>query len=127
MAWNLTGSYQETCSCELMFPCNLSLDHGATDDQLNQLVRVGVECATVEVSDDGLQHSVRLGDSIDFVIEDVVPFGVDTGRPVRFDGMFHPVASNLTMAEAKHTRITAFGLSYEGKTGLSTAEFSWAA
>ncbi len=32
MAWNLTGSYVETCSCELMCPCNLSLDHGATYD-----------------------------------------------------------------------------------------------
>ena len=32
MAWNLTGSYIETCSCELMCPCNLSFDHGATYD-----------------------------------------------------------------------------------------------
>src|SRR5207248_6012080 len=30
MAWTLKGSYVETCSCELMCPCNLSLDHGAT-------------------------------------------------------------------------------------------------
>ena len=32
MAWNLRGSYVETCSCELMCPCNLSFDHGATYD-----------------------------------------------------------------------------------------------
>src|SRR3954470_9132146 len=32
MAWTLKGSYAETCSCELMCPCNLSLDHGATYD-----------------------------------------------------------------------------------------------
>src|SRR4051794_34613866 len=32
MAWNLAGSYSETCSCELMCPCNLSFDHGATYD-----------------------------------------------------------------------------------------------
>ena len=32
MAWNLTGNYVETCSCELMCPCNLSFDHGATYD-----------------------------------------------------------------------------------------------
>ena len=32
MSWNLAGSYVETCSCELMCPCNLSLDHGATYD-----------------------------------------------------------------------------------------------
>src|SRR3954463_1042376 len=32
MSWNLKGSYVETCSCELMCPCNLSFDHGATYD-----------------------------------------------------------------------------------------------
>ena len=32
MSWNLKGSYAETCACELMCPCNLSLDHGATYD-----------------------------------------------------------------------------------------------
>src|SRR6476661_3274707 len=32
MAWNLAGTYVETCSCELMCPCNTSLDHGATYD-----------------------------------------------------------------------------------------------
>jgi hypothetical protein len=200
MAWNLTGSYVETCSCELMCPCNLSLDHGATydfcrvslvfnirrgevegtdisgrrvvliadtpkvmtagnwrlgvyvddeanDEQFDKLVKVfggqlggpmaalaplvgeivGVERASIEVDDDGLRHSVRVGDTIDFEVEDVVPFGVETGEPVRFHNMFHPVASDLVMAEAKRSRINAFGISYEGKTGLSASEFSWAA
>ena len=88
---------------------------------------LGVERASIDVDDDGLRHSVRIGSAIDFEIEDIVPFGVDTGQPVRFDGMFHPVASNLTMAEARRSRISAFGITYEGKTGLSTSEFSWAA
>jgi hypothetical protein len=200
MSWSIKGSYVETCSCELMCPCNTSLDHGATydycrvtlvfsikegeiegtdvsglvvaaiadtpkvmtegnwklgvfvderasDEQLEKLVGVfsgakggpmeglaplvgemlGVERAPIEVVDDGVHHSVRVGDAIDFEIEDIVPFGVTTGQPVRFDGMFHPVGSNLTMAEAKRSSINAFGISYEGKTGLSTAEFSWAA
>ena len=199
MAWNLTGSYVETCSCELMCPCNLSFDHGATydycrvtlvfsvregqvdgtdiagltvaviadtpkvmtegnwrlgvfvddrssDEQFDKLVQVftgqaggpmaaltplvgevlGVERATIDVDNDGLRHSVRIGDAIDFEIEDIVPFGVETGQPIRFDGMFHPVGSNLTMAEAKRSRINAFGITYEGKTALSTSEFSWA-
>jgi hypothetical protein len=200
MAWNLSGSYVETCSCELMCPCNLSLDHGATydfcrvtlvfnlregqvegtdvagrrvaliadtpkvmteggwrlgvyiddgssDEQFDKLVKVfggelggpmgalaplvgevvGVERAAIEVRDDGLRHSVRVGDTIDFEIEDIVPFGVESGQPVRFQGMFHPVASDLTMAEARHARIDAFGISYEARTGLSTSSFSWAA
>jgi hypothetical protein len=64
---------------------------------------------------------------IDFEIEDIVPFGIETGEPVRFAGMFHPVASDLTMAEARRSRIDAFGIAYEGKTGVSHADFSWAA
>ena len=178
MSWHLRGSYVETCSCELMCPCNLSLDHGATydfcrvtlvfniregavdatdiagctvamiaDAQFDALVGVfsgqlggpmaglapligemlGVERAAIEIDDDGLRHSVRVGDGIDFEIQDIVPFGVQTGEPVRFSGMFHPVASDLTMAEAKRSRINAFGIQYEGKTGLSTSDFSWAA
>jgi hypothetical protein len=88
---------------------------------------VGVERAAIEITDDGLRHTVRVADTIDFEIEDVVPFGVETGQPVRFQGMFHPVASDLTMAEAQRTSINAFGISFEGKTGLSTSSFSWAA
>jgi len=123
------------------------VDENASDVQFNRLVQVftgqlggpmaalaplvgevlGVERAAIDVRDDGRRHSVRVGEVIDFEIEDIVPFGVETGRPVRFDGMFHPVASNLTMAEARHSRINAFGIQYEGKTGLSTSEFSWAA
>jgi hypothetical protein len=200
LAWNLKGTYVETCSCELMCPCNLSFDHGATydfcrvtmvfniregeiegtdtgglkvvaiadtpkvmtdgnwrlgvfideeatDEQVEKLVQVfsgqlggpmatlaplvgemlGPVRARIDVEDDGLRHSVRVGDVIDFEIEDVVPFGVETGEPVRFDGMFHPAGSDLTMAEAKRSRISAFGIEYEGKTGLSKSDFSWAA
>ena len=200
MAWSLKGKYVETCSCELMCPCNLSLDHGATydfcrvtlgfditegevdgtdigglkvvliadtpkvmtegnwklgvfiderasDEQEEKLVQVfsgqlggpmaglapmvgemlGVQRARIDVEHDGVRHSVRVGDAIDFDIEDIVPFGVEDGRPVRFDGMFHPVGADLTMAEAKRTQIDAFGIRYDGKTGLSKSEFSWAA
>ena len=88
---------------------------------------LGVERASFDVQDDGTRHSVKIGDAIDFEIEDIVPFGVETGQPVRLVGMFHPVSSELTVAEAKRSRINAFGIQYEGKTGLSTSEFSWAA
>ena len=88
---------------------------------------LGVERAAIDIEDDGLRHSVKVGDMIDFEIEDIVPFGVETGEPVRFSGMFHPVGSDLTMAEAKRSRINAFGIEYEGKSGLSKSGFSWAA
>lgn len=125
----------------------LFVDERATDEQMKKLVDVfsgqlggpmagliplvgevlGVERAQIEVEHDGLRHSVRVGDAIDFEIEDIVPFGVETGEPVRMNGMFHPAGSDLTIAEATRSRINAFGIEYEGKTGLSTSEFSWAA
>ena len=48
------------------------------------------------------------------------PFGVQNDQPVRFSGMFHPVASDLTMAEAKRSSINAFGIQYWAEEGLIT-------
>jgi hypothetical protein len=123
------------------------VDDGASDEQFDKLTKVfggqlggpmaalgpligevlGVERAGIDMDDDGLRHSVKVGDSIDFEVQDIVPFGKEDGVPVRFDGMFHPVGSDLTMAEAQRSRINAFGIQYEGKTGLSKSDFSWAA
>jgi hypothetical protein len=200
MSWNLEGSYVETCSCELICPCNASFDHGATydhcrvvlvfkveqgevedvdvsgltvaviaetpkvmtegnwrlgvfidetasDDQLDKLAAVfagqlggpmealgpligevlGVERAPIEVSDDGLRHSVRIGDAVDFEVEEVVPFGVETGEPVRLSGIFHPVGSEFAVAEASRSDIDGFGIAFEGKSALSASHFAWAA
>src|SRR3989442_151346 len=135
MSWDLKGSYVETCSCDLICPCNATFDHGATydycratlgfhiregeidgtdvsglnvvaiidtpkvmtdgnwklgmyvddqasDEQADKLTKVfsgqlggpmevlaplvgevrGVERARIEITDDGLRHSVRVGD-----------------------------------------------------------------
>jgi hypothetical protein len=200
MSWNLSGRYVETCSCDLMCPCNISFDHGATydycratlcfdiergevegtdvgglkvvaiidspkvmtegnwklgmfvdenssEEQMDKLVKVftgqlggpmegiaplvgevlGVERAAIEIDHDGLKHSVRAGNAIDFEVEDIVPFGIEDGTAVKFQDAFHPVAPDLTMAEATRSAISAFGIEYEGKTGVSHASFAWAA
>jgi hypothetical protein len=200
MSWSLKGQYVETCSCDLICPCNATFDHGATydycrvtlvfqiregeadgvdiggltvamiadtpkvmtegnwrvgmfideratEEQADKLGAIfsgqaggpmsgivplvgeilGVERAAIEVQHDGTRHSVRIGSAIDFETEDIVPFGVETGQPVRLVGMFHPVGSDMTVGEARRSSIDAFGIRYEGKTALSTSEFSWAA
>ena len=200
MAWNLSGTYFETCSCDLLCPCIVTMDHGAThdycritlvfnlthgeiegtdvsgrkvvliadspkvmtegnwrlgifvddaatDEEMEKLTAVfggqkggpmaalaplvgevlGVERAPIDIQEDGLRHSVRIGDAIDFEIEDIVGFGIETGEPVRITGVFYPLGSELVVAEAKRSRIDAFGIQYEGKNGLSKSEFSWAA
>src|SRR4051794_39066831 len=153
----MKGSYAETCSCELMCPCNLSFDHGATydfcratlafhvregeidgsdvaglnavviidtpkvmtdgnwrlgmfideqasDEQADKLAKVfsgqlggpmgglaplggggpGGGRGGIGLADGGVRYGGGVGDAIDFEIEDIVPFGVETGEPVRF-------------------------------------------
>jgi hypothetical protein len=199
MAWKLEGTYFETCSCEVVCPCTVSLalgadydrcnvtlvfhvvdgevegtdvsgltvaavgdtpkvmsdgnwrlgvfiDGAASDEQAEKLGAVfggqlggpmealaplvsedlGVERAPIEVREGGLRHSVRIGDAIDFEIEDVVPFGAESGEPVRVSGVSHPAGSELTIAKATRSRISAFGIEYEGKAGFSSSAFSWA-
>jgi hypothetical protein len=200
MAWNLQGTYFETCSCEVVCPCTASLSLGAdydrcrvtlvfnvvegdvegtdvgglkvaaigdtpkvmtdgnwrlgvfidaeaSDEQAAKLGAVfsgqlggpmealgpligenlGVERASIEIDENGLRHSVKIGDSVDFEIEDVVSFGVESGEPARLAGIFHPAGSELTIARATRSNINAFGIEYEGKSAFSTSKFSWAA
>src|ERR1700751_4521523 len=57
---------------------------------------LGVERAPITVQEDGLHHSVQIGDAVDFEIEDVVPFGSQTAEPARLTGIFHPAGWELT-------------------------------
>jgi hypothetical protein len=88
---------------------------------------LGVERAPIEIHEGGLRHSVKIGDAVDFEIEDVVSFGVESGEPARLTGIFHPAASELTIAKATRSRINAFGIEYEGKSAFSQSKFAWAA
>src|SRR5256886_2436054 len=102
---------------------------GGPMEALGPLVgeNLGVERAPIEVREDGLRHSVRIGEAVDFEVEDVVPFGVETGEPARLTGIFHPAGSELTVARATRSKIGAFGIQYQGNAAFSTSQFSWAA
>ena len=51
MAWNLEGSYVETCSCDLMCPCNMSFDHGATYDYCRVTLVFNITNGEIEGTD----------------------------------------------------------------------------
>src|SRR4029450_7739099 len=88
---------------------------------------LGVERVAIDVREEGLRHSVRIGDAVDFEIEADVPIGVESGEPARVSGIFHPAGSELTISRATRSSINAFGIQYEGKAGFSTSRFAWAA
>jgi hypothetical protein len=102
---------------------------GGPMEALGPLVgeNLGVERLPIEVHEDGLKHSIRIGEEVDFEIEDVVPFGVESGEPAKLTGIFHPAGSELTVAHATRSKIDAFGIQYEGKAAFSSSQFSWAA
>ena len=122
------------------------IDAGASDEQAEKLGAVfsgalggpmsalgplisenlGVQRAPIEYSDDGLRHSVKIGDAIALEIEDVVPFGAKDGQPVKLAGVFHPAGRELTVARTTSSKVDAFGIEYEGKSAFSSP-FSWAA
>jgi hypothetical protein len=199
MSWNLTGSYFESCSCDVVCPCTASLSLGATNDRCNAILvfniksgevegtdvsgltvaavadtpkvmsdgnwrlgtvidadasdeqaeklggvfsgalggpmealgpmvgeDLGVQRLPIEVHEEGLTHSIRVGEEIDLEIEDVVSFGVETGEPAKITGIFHPAGSELTVSRATRSSINAFGIQYEAKAGFSSSEFAWA-
>jgi hypothetical protein len=88
---------------------------------------LGVERAAIDVDEDGLRHIVRIGDATGFEVEDVVPFGIETGEPARVTGIFHPAGSEFNVAKATSADISLFGIEYTGKSGITSAQFSWAA
>lgn len=89
--------------------------------------RLGVQRVPIEVREHGLRHRVKIGDAVDFEVEDVVPFGSESGEPVRMSGLSHPAGPELTVSKATRSQISAFGIEYEGNAGFSATRFSWAA
>jgi hypothetical protein len=87
---------------------------------------LGAERAPMEFHEDGLTHSLKIGDAVDIEVEDVVPFGSETGEPVKLTPVFHPAGDTLTISKATHATVDAFGIAYEGRAGFSAPQFSWA-
>jgi len=89
---------------------------------------LGVERVPMTFESAGGQHHLRLGDLGEIALEDVVPFGIETGEPARLSGVFHPVGSDLAIGKAGASQLSVFGLAPDlaGKAGFSAA-FAWSA
>jgi hypothetical protein len=79
----------------------------------------------IEVTESNGNHKLLAGDTLEVEIDDVVPFGVETGRPARLVDVFHPANSELTVGKGR-SRVGVLGLewSQEGTSGFS-APFAW--
>jgi hypothetical protein len=89
---------------------------------------LGVERVSMEFSSEGGRHRLTLGEYGVVELEDVVPFGVETGEPARLVGIFHPANTELTVGKAGDSHVKAFGIEPElaGQSGFSST-FAWSA
>jgi len=123
----------------------LVVDERASDEQLQKLGAVfggqlggpmevlaplvgemlGVERMRIEINESNGNHKLTAGDSIEVEVDDIVPFGVETGKPARLVDVFHPANSELTVAKGR-SRVGVLGLEWaqEGTSGFS-APFAW--
>ena len=63
MSWHLKGSYVETCSCDLMCPCSVSLDHGATYDYCRIVLAFAIKDGEIEGTDVSGLNVVAIADT----------------------------------------------------------------
>ena len=148
MAWALSGSYFETCSCDVICPCTASLSLGATNDRCQVVLVFNVESGDIEGTDvSGLtvaavadtpkvmsEGNWRLGVVIDGDASDEQAeklggvFSGALGGPMEALGPL--VGENLGVERLPievHEDGLKHSVRYEGKAGFSTSEFSWAA
>ena len=88
---------------------------------------LGMESTPIEYRNEGRHHSVKIGDAVEIEVEDVSsPLAPDAAAPL-LTRVHHPANSELTVAKATASRISAFGydIALAGKSGFS-APFSWA-
>ena len=98
MAWNLTGSYSETCSCELMCPCNMSFDHGATYDFCRVVLAFNIRQGAVEGTDIAGRKVVLIADTPKVMTEGNWRVGVfidDGATAAQFDALVQVFSGQL--------------------------------
>lgn len=123
----------------------LVVDDQASDEQLEKLGAVfggavggpmealaplvgdmlGVERMRIEVTEQNGNHRLLAGDTLQIEVDDVVPFGVETGTPAKLVDVFHPANSELTVAKGR-SRVGVLGLAWDiaGTSGFA-APFAW--
>lgn len=87
---------------------------------------LGVQKVPMRFTSDGGRHALTMDGVGALEIDDVVPFGVETGEAVRIEGAFHPAGSTLTIGKAGKSSVSVFGLepALAGQSGFSAA-FAW--
>jgi hypothetical protein len=103
---------------------------GGPMEALGPLVgeQLGLERVPMEVSHENGTHRITLGDGGEVEVQEVVSFGKEDGVSAKLVGVFHPAGSDLTIAKATKSQVSAFGIdfAFEGGSGFANP-FSWAA
>src|SRR5437868_842220 len=90
---------------------------------------LGVERVPLDFSSEGGHHKLTVGDTGQVEVDDVVPFGSESGERWKLADVCHAAGSTLTIAKASEASgLSAFGVDAggAGKSAFS-ARFAWSA
>ena len=83
----------------------------------------GVEYLPIAFEASGMDHSVRIGDTLDQAVSGV-PGGARPDEPIYLDNLGHPANSRLALAKATRSHIHAFGIDWDDDSGLTNGHFA---
>jgi hypothetical protein len=89
----------------------------------------GVESAPIQFERDGAKWSVNASSFVSMSAEPAMGIDPTTTEALQLRNTGHPANSHLSLAHALHSRVTAFGLSWDDASGRNNgqyAPFSWA-
>jgi hypothetical protein len=194
MSWKISGRYMETCNCDFVCPCPLTLmassthgsctfamafriddgsfdnlnlggikfivvgytpgemnqgnwdvglivDEGASAEQREAVTAIasgqaggpmsavsalignfkGVESRAIDFRGDGTKWSVSVPGMVEEGVEGQAGLG---GENLYLDNAGHPAANRLALAHSTGTKISAFGITYEEKSGRNNGHFA---
>ena len=89
----------------------------------------GVESAPIRFDRDGVRWSVDAANLVRMSAEPAMGIDPTATEPLRLSNTGHPASSDLSLAHAVHSQVTAFGLSWNDTSGGNNgqyAPFVWA-
>jgi hypothetical protein len=84
---------------------------------------LGMEVRPMSIVGSGLTWSVEAGDLMSEGVEGT-PSLAAPGQPVMLENTLHPANARLALARATHSRLEAFGISWEDRSGRNNGHFA---
>lgn len=84
---------------------------------------LGVEAKPITYKKDGMKRSLSIPGVLEQAVQGV-PSAAKSGEPLYIDNVTHPANGRLALARSTGSRLSAFGLRWEDKSGQNNGHFA---